>query len=63
MRSIPRRRGKNRGLAGQKRAGQYHRVSEKYLDTYLDEFCYRFNGRDTNGGVMFDRTVGRMLGV
>ncbi len=26
--------------------GQFHRVSEKHLDRYLDEFTYRFNGRD-----------------
>lgn len=43
--------------------GQFHKVSAKYLDMYLDEFCYRFNGRQTDGGVMFDRTVARMLGA
>ena len=26
--------------------GQFHRVSEKHLDRYLDEFTYRFNGQD-----------------
>lgn len=26
--------------------GQFHKVSEKHLDRYLDEFTYRFNGRD-----------------
>ena len=43
--------------------GQFHKVSDKYLDAYLDEFCYRFNGRQTGGRVLFDVTVGRMLGV
>lgn len=43
--------------------GQFHKVSAKYLDMYLDEFCYRYNGRTTNGAVLFDVTVGRMLGV
>jgi len=26
--------------------GSFHKVSEKHLDRYLDEFTYRFNGRD-----------------
>ena len=26
--------------------GQFHKVSEKHLDRYLDEFTYRHNGRD-----------------
>ena len=26
--------------------GQFNKVSEKHLDRYLDEFTYRFNGRD-----------------
>jgi ISXO2-like transposase domain len=25
--------------------GSYHKVSEKHLDTYLDEFEWRFNNR------------------
>lgn len=41
--------------------GQFHRVSAKYLDRYLDEFCYRFNGREMEGGELFDMTVSRML--
>ena len=41
--------------------GQFHKVSAKYLDRYLDEFCYRYNGRELDGGVLFDKTVMRML--
>jgi transposase-like protein len=26
--------------------GQFHHVSQKHLDRYLDEFTYRFNGRE-----------------
>ena len=26
--------------------GSFHKISEKHLDRYLDEFVYRFNGRD-----------------
>lgn len=41
--------------------GQFHKVSAKYLDQYLDEFCYRFNGRKMEGRELFDATIGRML--
>lgn len=43
--------------------GQFHKVSPKYLDAYLDEFSYRYNGRKVDGAVMFDRTVCRMLAL
>jgi transposase-like protein len=43
--------------------GQYHRVSAKYLDMYLDEFCYRYNARENNNSVVFGNTIANMLGV
>lgn len=39
--------------------GSFHKISEKHLDRYLDEFSYRFNRRDE--GDLFGTTVGRML--
>lgn len=41
--------------------GQYHRVSAKYLDMYLDEFCYRYNARENDGAILFSDTIANML--
>jgi len=39
--------------------GQFHKVSEKHLDRYLDEFTYRFNGR--NDEKLFQNTLRSMI--
>jgi len=41
--------------------GQYHKVSLKHLNKYIDEFCYRFNNR--NNEEVFALTIQRALGV
>ena len=41
--------------------GQFHKVSKKYLNTYLNEFTYRYNARNTDSNVVFDDVLGRML--
>lgn len=41
--------------------GQYHKVSKKHLNEYIDEFCYRHNNR--NNGDLFKMTIKRALGV
>jgi transposase-like protein len=28
--------------------GQYHHIDDKYLDRYINEFCFRFNERQNN---------------
>ena len=40
--------------------GQFHKVSKKYLNSYVDEFCWRFNERKNEAS--FDKLVGNMLG-
>jgi transposase-like protein len=39
--------------------GSFHKVSEKHLDRYLDEFTYRFNGRED--GQLFQRTLKNLV--
>jgi transposase len=39
--------------------GVYHSVSDRYLQSYLDEFAFRYNHRDAPEG-MFDAFLGRV---
>lgn len=41
--------------------GQYHWVSDKYLDRYLDEFSFRYSNR--NNDDVFNLTIQKALGV
>ncbi len=41
--------------------GKFYKVSPKYLNRYLDEFCWRFNERENKES--FDKLVGNMLFV
>ena len=43
--------------------GQFHSVSRRHLQRYIDEFCYRYNLRNADGDVAFDLTINRALGV
>ena len=43
--------------------GQFHSVSRKHLQRYVDEFCYRYNLRKADGDVAFDLTINRALGA
>jgi ISXO2-like transposase domain len=33
--------------------GVYHAVSEKYLQSYLDEYCFRYNARESSTPLFF----------
>ncbi len=41
-------------------SGVYHGVSTKHLQSYLDEYAFRYNNRDTIGRGMFDAFLGRV---
>ena len=43
--------------------GQFHSVSRKHLQKYVDEFCYRYNLRNVCGNASFDLTIERAIGV
>lgn len=41
--------------------GQYHKVSAKYLDKYINEFCYRYNSRKQDSKITFDNVLNNMI--
>ena len=43
--------------------GQFHSVSRKHLQRYVDEFCYRYNLRGVEPDHQFELTIDRGLGV
>lgn len=40
--------------------GTYHNMSKKHLQRYVDEFVYRYNGRDTDFSDMFADLVAKV---
>jgi len=43
--------------------GQYHYVSPRYLDKYINEFCYRYNSRKTHTNEVFAAVISKGLSV
>ena len=43
--------------------GQFHSVSPRHLQRYVDEFCFRYNMRGFESDEMFTYTIYRCLGV
>jgi hypothetical protein len=37
--------------------GQFHWVSKKYLNAYIDEFCCRYNAIELHSKLAFDITI------
>ena len=43
--------------------GQFHNVSRRHLQRYVDEFCFRYNRRDMDPMRAFENTINRGLGM
>ena len=43
--------------------GQFHSVSRPRLQSYIDEFCYRYNMRAEKPEAAFEKTINKCLGV
>ncbi|MBA3829865.1 MAG: IS1595 family transposase [Taibaiella sp.] len=43
--------------------GQYHYVSPRYLNNYINEFCYRYNSRKTNINEVFAAVISKGLSI
>ena len=43
--------------------GQFHSVSPRHLQRYVDEFCFRYNLREVKADIAFALTINRGLGV
>jgi transposase-like protein len=42
-------------------SGVYHGVSTKHLQSYVDEYVFRYNNREATGRGMFEAFVGRAV--
>ena len=51
------------GLLKRGMFGQFHSVSGRHLQRYVDEFCYRYNMRDDDAYDALDMTILRGLGT
>ena len=43
--------------------GQFHSLSQRHLQRYVDEFCYRYNLRGVESNQVFKYTIDLSMGV
>lgn len=43
--------------------GQYHQISRKHLDKYVDEFCFRYNNRKAAGIDTFNLVINKAVNL
>lgn len=42
--------------------GNFHHISKKYLQSYINEFSYRYNARKIDNNTVFEDIISRLLG-
>lgn len=43
--------------------GQYHQISRKHLNKYVDEFCFRYNNRNVNSIETFNLVINKAVRI
>jgi transposase-like protein len=43
--------------------GQYHQISVKYLDNYVNEFCFRYNSRKQDATITFNNVINNSVNL
>lgn len=43
--------------------GQYHQISDRYVDKYLNEFCFRYSNRNVDANVIFNLVLTRSVNL
>ncbi len=43
--------------------GQYHQISAKHLDRYVDEFCFRYNNRNLDSDMVFNLVIEKSVNL
>jgi len=43
--------------------GQYHQISEKHLDRYVEEFCFRYNNRKIDAKITFALVINKAVNI
>lgn len=43
--------------------GQYHQISARHLDKYVDEFCFRYNNRKSDSNIVFANVILKGLSI
>ena len=43
--------------------GQYHQISVKHMNRYIDEFCFRYNNRNVDSDIVFASVITKAVNL
>ena len=43
--------------------GQYHQISVKHMNKYIDEFCFRYNNRNIESNITFGLVIKKSVNL